>query len=189
MNLFWSRTSRSLFVVLAALVALILASGCGDDGENGGAELSIQDYLQGVHSILRDSAANTENLVEPLQQDFPSDEEALRAIQDYCDALMPILRKGTNSLNDMEPPAEAVEAHNELLASVESLAEAFEDLGEQAADAHSLEEIEQWSTESGWNETYESFLEDGNRACLVLQGLADENSLALDFECVEDEGS
>ncbi|KPK46906.1 MAG: hypothetical protein AMJ77_04830 [Dehalococcoidia bacterium SM23_28_2] len=177
--------SRLLCVVLAALVALALALGCGDDGE-----LSIQDYLQDIHALMEESAANAEELGDPFAyQELATDEELLRAIRDYCDALVPMVRRSINTLSDMEPPPEAVEPHNELLASVGSLADAFEDLGEQAADAQSLEELNQWTIESGWNETYASSGEGANRACLALQDLADENSVALDFECIEDEGA
>jgi hypothetical protein len=185
MRILW----RCVLVVALLIAGSLLLAGCGGEEEEGAAtpaagtqqaveeELSLDEYFRQFDRISDDAETRAERLdPEALGQD-------IEASQDYFDGLVHIFEQTFNDLKNLQPPAEARDAHNEFVAGGEEMQASLEDLSERIAGAESLSELE-----ARLAEPMPALAAAGVRmddACLQLQGIADENGIEVDLECGE----
>ena len=174
----------------ALLLALgVAATACGGDGA-----LSLEEYFQRLDAIQNESDARFEALEaeEPdIDDDDVLDEEEKEALRDSFAAFPTIFREAIDKADDLDPPAEAEEAHDELVAAGEALVESQSELQEdflaRLADIESTSELEELFSELFENAEAQAASERFTAACLALQDIANANDIAVDLECEEDE--
>jgi hypothetical protein len=173
------------FAPLALIAVLLLAFGafaaaCGDDGNGGGGELTLEEYFERLDAIMEDTNSQMDALEDPEERDLASEEEQLEAIRDfYFDANLAIIKGGFDEIEGLDPPAEVEDAHDALLAAGGDTVAAYEDVGSQLAEAESLADLQELFDDGGFEAASERF----EQACLELRGIADENEIDLDLVC------
>ena len=167
-----------LFILLfvAGLLALgILAIACGDDGE----ELTLEEYFREVESLSDEADERVEPLVEALNQEFDSEAEQIEATRDYFNASIPILRDFGDSLDEVDPPAEVENPHEEAVAGIAELVEFLQDFTDRFADVESTSDLEELLDAPELEAASDRF----DQACFDLQDIADVNDIDVDGEC------
>ena len=166
---------RRLLFVSALFVVVAVAFACGGDGKGG--ELSpLEKYFQQVQAPFQ----NADQKFKILNPDFDklfdpalTEEERIAATRSFFGRSSAISKELLRELNDIGPPAEAREAHNELEAAAEALNQSLEALADHAAGAQTQSDLEPLFSGPtfGFSEARQR-LED---ACSKLQDLADDN--------------
>jgi hypothetical protein len=164
--------------VLLPAIALV-GVGCGD-----GEGLTLEEYFQEVVSIRDDAQDRLATLMDELTADVApdaSEEEVMQVTIDMMSQGMPITAELVDKLKDLDPPAAVEDAHSELVEAGDDSVEALEDFVEQAADAESMSEV----NELLGGEVMAAAEARADEACVVLQGIADDNGIDVDLECQE----
>ena len=86
-----------------------------------------------------------------------------------------------SALDDLEPPAEAETAHNELVAAVGPIPALFNDVAQQVPDTVTLEESENYDPFPGGEGTEP--LQRLDEACAALEQVAADNGIEVDLAC------
>ncbi len=160
-------------VLLPALGAI--AAACG------GGELSLEEYFQQV-----DQAGDEfDTRIEGLEDAFPEAFEEPAVTRDFFTAAIPIFRDFIDGLAAIDPPAAVEDEHNEAVAAGEAFEERIEEFVNQLADVETSSELEDFFTEE--DPEFTAAEERFDAACLSLQGIADENGIAVDLECEDEE--
>ena len=165
---------------LAFIAALLLAFGaiavaCGGGGE----PLALDEYFQRLAKVFADADERFEALTDQCAEDFESEEAEIEATRCFFDASVLVFRDALDETDDLDPPAEAEAAHEELVNAGADLAQFIGEFGEQLADTESASELEELFGE-------ESFVDIGERyeeACLDLEEIARENDIDVDLDC------
>ena len=165
------------FTIALAMVLLLalgaLATACGDAGE----ELTLEQYFQRLEAVTADGNDKFFALVTQ----FPQALEDPAQTRDFFAAAGVILRDGVDQLDDIDPPAEVEDPHNEFLDAGEGMADAIEDFADQLADVESAQELQEAL------EPLDAQLAPVERrldaACLALEGIAADNGIAVDLDC------
>lgn len=182
---------KSRLSPLALIVALLLAFGviavaCDGSSGGGGEPLTLDEYFEQMEAIIAsadETFAQIETESEQKFEEAQSEEEALGVLGDFFTALVPVLEEFSSDFRDLGPPAEVEDARNEML-------EAFDDFLTSAASV--IDGIEGVESE----DDFDALLEDSgfnaaddrlDAACLVLQEIADENSIDVDLDCGDGE--
>jgi hypothetical protein len=159
-----------------------MAVGCGDDEE-----LSLEEYFQRGESIGDDATARVEaleDLEDPFEGEFASEEDQVTAIRDFFDSMAAIVRDAVDEWEDLDPPSEAEEAHADFLGAVGAQAELFDKVVDSLTDAQSPSGAEDLLGEFGVD--FEPVMADIEEACSTLQGIADANGVDVDMKCEEE---
>ena len=129
--------------LLAALAGLAVLAGCG----GGGDALSKEDYEQELAGAAADLTQASQTLATELSSAMAGDggfdqaAEDLRAVRDQLD-------ETAGQLDDLDPPEDAVEAHDRLVDALRAYSDDLEDVqgaleeGSEAAIAESLAGLE-----------------------------------------------
>ncbi len=104
-------------IFAAALLALgTIAAACG-----GGDELTLEEYFQRFEAIDADVDAKFETLYADFpdegEEEFFSNEEDLPFFKELFSGFPVIVRDALDQAEDLNPPSEAEDAHDELLAT------------------------------------------------------------------------
>ncbi len=178
------RLSGALFAAGALLALATVAAGCGGDDE-----LTLEEYFQQVDVVLGQARERFDVVEGEFDEGVApdsTDEEALDAFRESFVKMVTVLGEGIDGMENIEPPAEAEEAHEEWLAAaalVEALTQGLLDELEEVETADDLEDFVARVYEPEFAEASERGLE----ACLGLQGIADANGIDVDLECEEEE--
>ena len=169
---------RILFVSLSLTVLLLavgtLAGACdGDDG------LTLEEYFQQVETLDEELDERVEAL--EFTEEFASEEEDTLAFQGYFAAGVPILAEFVDALDDLDPPAEIEDAHEEVVDSGRDFVTEYEELvNELLADAGPSSAL---SLRAFDNPEYEAASDRFLHACFALQDIADANGIEVDLTC------
>ena len=167
---------------VTALVFLafgVIASACGDDGGGG---LSLEEYFQQVDASFEDRDQQVQALGEGASlPDDASEEDIASYLRDQFEELASITSDWRSQVDELEPPSEAEDAHNELLVALEEVLALFEGAADEVPATLSLEEAGQYDPFPGGEGT-ESFTR-LDEACAALQTIADDNSIDADLAC------
>ena len=160
----------SLFIAALVLALGTIAAACG-----GGGALSLQEYFQKLDAVQNDAAARSEALGQPAQE--------LQALRDFSDEATALFSEVKGSLDDLEPPGEAQDAHKEMVAAFTEQLGLFRDLADKLADAKSLSEVQEEL--ANLVTELDSVGERMEETCLALQQIADDEGIDVDLECGE----
>ncbi len=175
---------RRLFAPLfiaAALVALgITAAACGGDDK-----LTLEEYFERFEAIDADVDAKFETLYEDFpdedDEEFFSNEENLPLLKEIFAGFPILLREALDQVEELNPPSEAEDAHDELLATGREWLELLEDAADRVEAVDSISEIEE-ELEPAVGEAQERF----DAACLDVVAVGEANGIVVDVSC-EDE--
>jgi hypothetical protein len=106
---------------LLALVAVLLAAGCGSSSR-----LSPEEYSKRADAICTKYNAKIKALGQP---------GSIRALPGYVDRALPIARKGTDELRGLKPPKDEEKTAKEWLDQNDSVVAAMERLRDAAKHA------------------------------------------------------
>ena len=174
---------RRLFAPLfiaAALVALgITAAACGGDDK-----LTLEEYFERFEAIDADVDAKFETLYEDFpdedDEEFFSNEENLPLLKEIFAGFPVLLREALDQVEELNPPSEAEDAHDEFLATGREWLELLEDAVNRVEAVDSISEIEE-ELEPAVGEAQERF----DAACLDVVGVGEANGIVVDVSCEE----
>ncbi len=165
-------TPDALFLIAAALLALVAACGGG-----GGQELTLEEYFEQVEALDEELDERAEAL--EFTEEFASEEEDALAFQDYFAAVIPILAEFVDAIDDLGPPAEIEDAHEEVVDSGRDFVADAEELTNELADVGSSSELEEVFDDPEYEAASDRFLQ----ACFALQDIADANGIDVELTC------
>lgn len=169
-------TPRLLVPLLATLLLLALgttAVACGDGG------LSLDEYFQRVDEL--DEATDAQ--LEELQDAFPGAYEQPAPTRDFFNAALPIFTHFVDALDEIDPPSEVEDAHNEAVASGRAFTEALEDFADRLAGVETSSELEDLFSELDEDPEFTAAEERFDAACFALQDIADANDIEIELDC------
>jgi hypothetical protein len=173
--------SLALLVAAGLLLALgAVAGACGGDG--GG--LSLEEYFAKLDAAQNEVDRKFE---EAFQQEEPgldtSEEDVAAFAREIVQDFSTILADAEGTIGDLEPPAEAEDAHDALVQAIGGARTAIESAVDDIPGALSLEELETFFGSSEL-ETATGAIDE---ACKELQLIADDNQIDVDLECESEE--
>jgi len=157
--------------VLAICLAAVSACGGGEE------ELKLDEYLPRFDRIGDDAQTRAERLwSEGVGQD-------IEASRDYFDGLVDIFEQTLNDLKNLQPPAEARDAHDEFVVGLAEALALWDNFSDQLGDVESPSEMEALFAELRDDPALGAVTWRMYDACLELQAIADENGIDVDLGC------
>ncbi len=171
----------SLLLGAMLLVLGIIASACdGDD------RLTLDEYFERFEAIDADADVKIGALYRVFEgeEDLFSNEDNLPLLKELVAGFPVILTDALDQGEELNPPSEAEDAHDEFLATGREWVEVLEDGTDRVEAVESILEAEQLveELEAAAQETQERF----DDACLDLVGIAEASGIVVDVSC-EDE--
>ena len=176
---------RGLLVpLLISAVVLTLgtvAAACGGGG-NGDA-LTLEEYFQQIIAAQTEREAQSRALEEEFNKDYESlsEEEQLKATQDFFDGGLTLLRGFVGALDAIDPPSEVAAAHQESVDAGNEAVEAIQQFVDRLKAAESASELEDVFGDPGFDEAGDRF----DQSCVDLQTIADDKGIDVDLQCDE----
>lgn len=162
--------------VLVAALALIgggtLVAACNDDGGS----LSLEEYFERVDELdqaQQDRSTELEDELDALGEDASVDQVA-DSFQDQIG----VLRDFVDDMDDLEPPDEVRETHDEAVRALNAAADQFASALEDFRDAASIE-----AAFAAFESADLSESEKADDACRELQAIANDNDVGVDLDC------
>jgi len=170
---------RLALCVVAILVAVgALTGACGGDGKT----VTLEEYFERLEAADDDADEQS----QAIEDRFPNAFVEVGETQEYLDAFVDLVRDFMATLEDINAPAEAEDAHREAVAAGREYSEALEDASSQFRDVESDEELEQTTTTVfGEQSDFTAADQRFTSSCIGLQTLADENDIDIDLDCEE----
>lgn len=173
-------------VAILSLGAVASACGGGDDGGNGGGggpELTLEDYFQQLGEIDDTFSAEADAIETASGGTAASleDEEAtLNLLADDLGKQLDLVDAFISDVADLNPPAEAQEAHDEAVAAFRELAGLLENVIDEVGNAESMADLE------AIDDTELTAADERvTEACLAVEQIAADNDIDVDLDCVE----
>jgi hypothetical protein len=174
--------TRLLSLLTACLFALILASGCGDNGEDGG--MTIEEYLQAIEAELREAEADSEavfdnpEFVDVATSTGELSEEDRAIVRDTLDEIAEAFDGFIDDVESLTPPADLEDEHEEFVGAYSALQVQYEDeiIG-RVDEAATIEDLDELFT------ALETVGERTSAACEALQQVATDENVAVSLEC------
>jgi hypothetical protein len=176
------RLIAPLFVAAALLALGSIAAACGGDDK-----LTLEEYFEQFQVIDADVDAKFETLYEDFpdegEEELFSNEENLPLFKEIFAGFPVILTDALDALEELNPPSETEDAHDEFLATGREWLEVLEDGADRVEAVESILEIEQIEEElePAQGEAQERF----DAACLDLVGVGQANGIVVDVSCEE----
>ena len=169
--LYWGPMTRApLALSLGATLLLALgtiAAACGGSNQ----ELTLEEYFLRFEELGDRTSEQLAALLAKLEVEPETEEEQLAIFQDWFAASLQAQRDFLDELDDINPPPEVEEAHQELLDARAALMDAFADL---FGDLESVSELEAVFFAAPDGELVAARERD-YQACSRLQEIADAN--------------
>lgn len=165
--------------ILLPLTGLLVAVGaiavaCGGDG-NG--ELTLEEYFQQFDAINEDMDAR----INAVADEYPEAFLEAAATRDALNEIDAIISDGLDRLDDIDPPGEVQDAHNEFRDGAAGQGELLRGLAGELADVESTSELAEVLEPSG--PELDATAERLDAACLALEAVAADNGIVVDLEC------
>ena len=176
-----------LFLLPSIAVLLLLgamAAACGgggaDDADDG--EPAGEGYFRRVESLTADVDERSRALSDQWREDIASlgsEEERLALSRDFYGELFSLSREFQDGLEDIEPPEEVADVHDEFMQVADDFFGAWADIAGRLEDAESDAELNAIIGDA-------EFLAAGQRlveACTTLEGVAADMGVDIDLAC------
>jgi hypothetical protein len=179
---------------VAGLLAFgAVVAGCGgggDDGgggngggqaatEDGGGGASLDEYFQQLNSLSDDATTQFNDIFTKYPGLFSDPADTRDALAEMDPVYDDILAR----LDDMDPPDEVKQAHNDFRDSLVAQQQGFRDIASAVADVESATELQQ--ALQAQLPDLDASTAQINAACLALQGVANDNDIAITLDCGE----
>jgi hypothetical protein len=162
----------ALAVALGMLAGFGVAAGaCTSDG---GSALTLEEYFQQLDELDNRSNDQFGELDSQL-----GEEPDIDAVKEVFPQYVDIVDEFFAGLEDLEPPDEAKDAHDEAIEAGQAFREEFGALVENSGDAETVDEVFAGFESEAFTTADQRFTD----ACLALQEIADENSITVDLTC------
>lgn len=174
----------SLFVGVLLLALSMVAGACGggSGGSGGGGELTLEEYFQRLEVVASDYDQRGDALFESFGEEFDSEEEQIRATQEFWIEFLVLLEEFVGDLADVDPPSEVEASHEESVDAGAQMLKAFREFVDGVTQAESLTELAEGFDDIELDAAGDRF----EQACVELQGIADDNGIDVDLECGEE---
>ena len=162
----------ALAVALGVLAGFGVAAGACTSED--GSALTLEEYFQQLDEL--DNRSNDQFSELDSQLGAEPDIDAFKEIfPQYVDVFDDFLA----DLDDIEPPDEAKDAHDEAIEAGQAFREELAGLVEDAGDAATVDEVFAGFESEAFGAADQRFTD----ACFALQGIAAENSITVDLDC------
>lgn len=173
---------KARILPLIGMAALMLALGAVMSScDDGGGELTLDEYFEGLAKLDAEHDERATELEEKANEALASAESAEDAIKAFQDQMSGALEAGkdfVDGIDDLNPPAEAEEAHEAAVEAGREVIEAFEAEKEALDDAESLDDVD-----AAFSGDFETVAASFEQTCLALQAIADDNGIDEDLDC------
>ena len=174
----------SLLLGATLLVVGAVAAACGGDDR-----LTLEEYFERFEAIDVDLDANLEALFEDFPDDGEDDpfsnEENLALLKGIFAGFPANLTDALDALEELNPPSEAEDAHDEVLATGRELVEVYEVGADRVEAVDSVSDIEQIEEEE--DPAIQKADERFTAACLDLVGVGVANGIHVVVSCEDEE--
>ncbi len=183
--LYWSPMTRpalALSLGAALLLALAtIAATCGASNQ----ELTLEEYFLRFEEIGDRTGEQLAALLAKLEVEPETEDERLAIFQDWFAASLQVQRDFLDDLEDINPPPEVEDAHQELLNARAALMDTFADLFGDLESPSELEAVFLAAPDGELVAAQERNFE----ACSSLQQIADANGFDVSVRdyCGQDE--
>jgi alkanesulfonate monooxygenase SsuD/methylene tetrahydromethanopterin reductase-like flavin-dependent oxidoreductase (luciferase family) len=164
------KPARAIATVLALAVA---APACGG--------LTVEEYFDELRRFRAEFQARGDELTANMQADVqaaPSQEAAVELLRGFFEDLSGVLQDGIDELSALDPPSEVSDAHDQYVAALEKTRDQIDNI---------LGEFDQMTPEEMGNvfssPEFTDIQAEAQEACRSLQGVADDQGIAIDLEC------
>lgn len=156
---------------------LAIAACSGDD--DGGEPLSFEDYAPVIEAVYLDSSSSIMDLSDEFdQQDFESEDEFLDANRELIRDYAAVFEGVADDAGDINPPDDVKSSHDDLTASADAIAGAFDEYAD-AIDTDDEDEKDM---------AVANALEDFESACSDIRDTVQANGVDVTLDCVFGEG-
>jgi len=170
----------------AALLVGLATLGCGL--RNGGGGLSLEEYFKQIDEIQNDTDATF--ATQEASTDEPaadaSGEELATFLRDSMTGSVDILRAAAADVDDLEPPDDVADAHDDIVAAINGLVAAWDDMADSVPDTLTLAELENPDATFFNSDELDAADEQFVAACNALEAVAADNSITVDLACEEE---
>jgi hypothetical protein len=174
---------KKLLTLSALPVALVLLAGvggCGDDDDN---TSGSGDYYHQLEDIANQTDDQLTDAGDALDATSETDPDYIEVLRDSFSQGSQVLEKAHEDVGDLEPPAEAEEAHADFLSALDAQASNSTNLYEGLLEVSTTDEV---------NDLFDSLSGDFASAdvefeatCDALQAVADTAGAGVDLRCGE----
>ena len=173
------RLASLLLALLLAAVAAFAAA-CNGDGQRDA--LTLEQYFQQVDRVVDDVAEQADELIEQAFTDVDtssSEDAQLAASRVYLSGFLAIIESFLDDIGEIEPPAEANDAHDAFAEAAGEFADASRDVIERLEDVLSPGGLGELLADPDLNEAGDRV----EQACFEVQDLAEEHGIDIDLNC------
>ncbi|MEX2160249.1 MAG: hypothetical protein WEB04_12685 [Dehalococcoidia bacterium] len=169
------------FTVVLTIAAL--GAACSDDG--GGKTLTLDEYFQQLDAIQNENdatfATQEASAEEPAED--ASGEELAAFLRDSVTESADTLRDTGSKGGDLEPPDEVADAHDDIVAAINTAADALDAAADDVPDTLTIEELADGTffDDEALNAAFDGI----TTACNALEAIATENNITVDLACDE----
>jgi hypothetical protein len=182
--IFGGRAAVKRLVVAAvclALAGIIAACGGGDGGgdvsSDGGGKLTLAQYFPEVERVVGEVRAG----LDSAQEQFPAGFVEPGPTRDALKVMGATLESGVTELGGLNPPDEALEAHNEFVDAIDAEREFLAGLEKEVSDVESAAELQEVLGRN--NAELDALDQRFQAACLALEAVATDNGIPEGLEC------
>lgn len=143
---------------------------CTDDKGNA---LTLEEYFQQLDELDNQSSDRGDALFADI------DLTDLDAVKGAYAEFPDIVEDFITGLEDLNPPDEAKDAHDEAIAAAEGFREVLNDAVDEAQNATALDDLQQIGEGEAFTEADDRF----TSACLDLEEIATDNNIEVDLDC------
>lgn len=187
---------RILFPLLLIMVSALLGMGavaCGDDDDddddgggaatatgNGGGATTLGVYLRELNEIQEGVTEATDAIGEQADQAFSDPARARQSLS----AAIDVAESAVTSLEDLNPPDEAVSAHEALIEAGNNLATVSQDYQDQLQGMQPGPAFDTFADDALADDSELSQAIDGMiDACNAMEEVSTENNAGVDLAC------
>jgi hypothetical protein len=155
------------------------ADGNGTDGDGtDGDATALEEYFLALDALENDYREQQDALTAQAEA---LDESSLAEAAGLFEELVSVVNDFASSMDALDPPPEAAEAHAETVAGFQTVAALIEDALPAIEQAQTLDDVSAVLESAEFTSADESL--DG--ACNALQSIADANGITVDLGCGE----
>jgi hypothetical protein len=164
------RAAMAVGIGVLALAGLA----CTDSEGN---QLTLEEYFDELQKLDDDTSERTDALFEDVE-----DPEDIDQFKEAYQELPGIIDDFVSGLEDLNPPDEAQDTHDEAVEAARGFQDEFDNFLDEIQDAESFEDLQDIGESDAFTEADERF----TQACLDLEEVAADNDIDADLDC-EDE--